>query len=170
MNYVLERKVQTSGVAPTDDSFTIIAPGKTDIDQDGRAYQDALYFFLPSPLSAFTNHWVHFRVMSPLPFALFFLEGPALVGDPDMGFTGLRQFGPPLVHHMRLKIRADTNASNFMLVDSPGMIDSPVQRSEFEKNSAFDRGYDFEGTVRWFAERADVILLFFDPDKPVSAP
>mmetsp|Transcript_57897 Transcript_57897/g.131205 ORF Transcript_57897/g.131205 Transcript_57897/m.131205 type:complete len:393 (+) Transcript_57897:559-1737(+) len=83
-----------------------------------------------------------------------------------MGFSGLRQFGPPLVHHMRLKIRADTNASNFMLVDSPGMIDSPVQRSEFEKNSAFDRGYDFEGTVRWFAERADVILLFFDPDKP----
>jgi len=30
----------------------------------------------------------------------------------------------------------------------------------------FDRGYDFEGTVKWFAERADVILLFFDPDKP----
>jgi hypothetical protein len=27
--------------------------------------------------------------------------------------------------------------------------------------------YDFEGTVKWFAERADVILLFFDPDKPV---
>ena len=23
--------------------------------------------------------------------------------------------------------------------------------------------------VRWFAERADVILLFFDPDKPVGA-
>lgn len=30
----------------------------------------------------------------------------------------------------------------------------------------FDRGYDFEGVVKWFAERADVILLFFDPDKP----
>jgi len=29
-----------------------------------------------------------------------------------------------------------------------------------------DRGYDFEGVVRWFASRADVILLFFDPDKP----
>jgi hypothetical protein len=33
-------------------------------------------------------------------------------------------------------------------------------------NSLMDRGYDFEGVVRWLAERADVILLFFDPDKP----
>ena len=55
-----------------------------------------------------------------------------------------------------------------MLVDSPGMIDSPVSKeSSFDRGSgAFDRGYDFEGTVKWFAERADVILLFFDPDKP----
>lgn len=29
-----------------------------------------------------------------------------------------------------------------------------------------DRGYDFAGVTRWLAERADVILLFFDPDKP----
>ena len=28
------------------------------------------------------------------------------------------------------------------------------------------RGYNFRGVTRWFAERADVILLFFDPDKP----
>ncbi|CAM9540310.1 unnamed protein product, partial [Heterosigma akashiwo] len=129
INHVLRKQIQTAGVAPTDDSFTIIAPGPRDIDQDG----------------------------------------PALVGDPDMGFAGLRHFGPALIHHTRLKVRTDISTQNFMMVDSPGMIDSPAF-----KVSAFDdpqemkdaRGYDFQGVVRWFAERADVILLFFDPDKP----
>lgn len=37
INYVLGRKVQTTGVAPTDDAFTIIAPGPSDRDQDGPA-------------------------------------------------------------------------------------------------------------------------------------
>ncbi len=48
INYVLGRKVQTAGVAPTDDSFTIIIPGNEDMDKNG----------------------------------------PALVGDPDLGFEG----------------------------------------------------------------------------------
>lgn len=60
---------------------------------------------------------------------------------------------------------------NIMLVDSPGMIDSPVHTDSFEDAAAAssrDRGYDFPGVIQWFSERADVILLFFDPDKPVS--
>lgn len=120
VNHIMGRNVQTAGVAPTDDCFTVIAPGPEDIDQDG----------------------------------------PALVGSPDMGFGGLRMFGPTLIHHTQLKIRKDVASSNFMLVDSPGMIDSPVSSQEM------DRGYDFKGVVKWFAERADVVLLFFDPDKP----
>jgi GTP-binding protein EngB required for normal cell division len=120
VNYVMGRTIQTAGVAPTDDCFTVIAPGPKDTDQDG----------------------------------------PALVGDPDMGFGNLRQFGPTLIHHTQLKVRKDIATSNFMLVDSPGMIDSPVSSQEM------DRGYDFKGVVKWFAERADVVLLFFDPDKP----
>ncbi|CAB1117285.1 unnamed protein product [Ectocarpus sp. CCAP 1310/34] len=137
INYVLGRNIQTAGVAPTDDSFTIIAPGPSDLDQDG----------------------------------------PALVGDPDMGFSGLRQFGPTLTHHTELKVRSGISTNSFMMVDSPGMIDSPMSRSIYERSDPdspagrgkgvdTSRGYDFEGVVRWFAERADVILLFFDPDKP----
>lgn len=60
-----------------------------------------------------------------------------------------------------------------MIVDSPGMIDSPVSSTHQQhggkgelKNNAMDRGYNFEEVVKWYAERADVILLFFDPDKP----
>ena len=139
INYVLGRPVQTAGVAPTDDCFTVIAPGPKDVDQDG----------------------------------------PALVGDPDIGFEGLRQFGPTLIHHTQLKVRNGIRNQDFMIIDSPGMIDSPVNyggmvsnnsRDRSSSNSTssaiMDRGYDFQGVVRWMAERADVVLLFFDPDKP----
>jgi len=127
INYVCQRKVQTAGVAPTDDSFTIIVPGPADVDRDG----------------------------------------PSFIGDPEMGFSGLRTFGPPLVHHTKLKIRSNTAIKNFMIVDTPGMIDSPMVRSSgLDRYAVMDRGYDFEGVCRWYAERADVILLFFDPDKP----
>lgn len=143
INYVLGRNVQTAGVAPTDDAFTIIAPGPSDIDQDG----------------------------------------PALIGDPDMGFSGLRHFGPDLIHHTQLKIRSSIATQDLMLVDSPGMIDSPVTANNRggggdaagpavtgtlrgSRQRHMDRGYDFQGVCKWFADRADVILLFFDPDKP----
>eukprot|EP00549_Striatella_unipunctata_P006770 CAMPEP_0118681054 /NCGR_PEP_ID=MMETSP0800-20121206/4721_1 /TAXON_ID=210618 ORGANISM="Striatella unipunctata, Strain CCMP2910" /NCGR_SAMPLE_ID=MMETSP0800 /ASSEMBLY_ACC=CAM_ASM_000638 /LENGTH=80 /DNA_ID=CAMNT_0006577299 /DNA_START=54 /DNA_END=293 /DNA_ORIENTATION=- len=63
INYVMGRNVQTAGVAPTDDAFTIIAPGNMDKDQDG----------------------------------------PALIGDPDLGFSNLRLFGPTLMQHTQLK-------------------------------------------------------------------
>lgn len=40
------------------------------------------------------------------------------------------------------------------------MIDSPGGNQDI-----MDRGYDFPGVVRWFASRADIVLVFFDPDK-----
>jgi hypothetical protein len=74
INYVLQRKIQKAGVAPTDDTFTVIAPGPEDADADG----------------------------------------PTLIGDPDLGFASLRQFGPTLIHHTQLKYRI--SRLNFMLV------------------------------------------------------
>jgi hypothetical protein len=151
VNYLLQRKVQAAGVAPTDDCFTVIAPGPEDADRDG----------------------------------------PSFIGDPDMGFNALKNFGPNLVHHTVLKIRSSTVVKDFMIVDTPGMIDSPrrqINDANFNQipanlsnnsiNSLYDqhlahqkhlmkveRGYDFEEVCRWYAERADVILLFFDPGK-----
>lgn len=143
INYILGRQVQNTGVAPTDDSFTVIAPGQSDADQDG----------------------------------------PSLVGDPTWGFGGLRQFGTVLINHLQLKIRGGTGVREVLLVDSPGMIDAPnapgssnssssglggygYGGSAVGKDRSRDRGYDFSGTMKWFAERADLILLFQDPAKP----
>ena len=117
-NYALGRRVQQCGVAPTDDGFTVIAPGEEDADQDG----------------------------------------PALASDPDLGFEGLQQFGPGLVQHAKLKLRTGLKATNFCLIDSPGMIDSASSHQL--------RSYDFRESIRRFAESADLILFFFDPDKP----
>lgn len=126
----MNRRIQATGVAPTDDGFTIIGPGVEDIDKNG----------------------------------------PALVGDPDLGFSGLQTFGSVLVNHTQLKIRKSLAIKDFMIVDTPGMIDSPIQHHHLHqtpsKSENMDRGYNFEGVIRWYAERADVILLFFDPDKP----
>lgn len=94
-----------------------------------------------------------------------------------MGFSGLRHFGPDLIHHTQLKIRSGIATQELMLVDSPGMIDSPVTANRDaapavagtlrgSRQRHMDRGYDFQGVCKWFADRADVILLFFDPDKP----
>ena len=131
VNYLTGRNVQTAGVAPTDDCFTIIAPGAVDRDQDGLA----------------------------------------VTTDPDLGFRGLQHFGPALQHHTKLKLRTGLECQNFMLVDSPGMIDAPAVSSALgmvnaNNDKTMDRGYDFTGVVRWYATRADIVLLFFDPDKP----
>ncbi|KAJ1639551.1 hypothetical protein T492DRAFT_623533 [Pavlovales sp. CCMP2436] len=147
INHVLGRTVQQTGVAPTDDCFTVICPGTADADRDG----------------------------------------PSFIGDPDFGFGPLRTFGPGLLNHVQLKVRSGLSVDNIMLIDSPGMIDSPQTASraasflsgtlaaqldsplsaESQQRALHtDRGYDFLGVTRWLAERADVVLLFFDPDKP----
>ena len=48
---------------------------------------------------------------------------------------------------MHLKVRADLNLDGIMMIDSPGMIDSPANQKnnwDFQTTSR-DRGYDFMG-------------------------
>jgi hypothetical protein len=118
VNHLLGSDVQTTGVAPTDDGFTIITHGTVATDRDG----------------------------------------PSVVSNPDLPYEGLRHFGDQLVSHIKLKLRPAELLRTVTLIDSPGMID--------EAKAENGRGFDFPGAVRWFAERADLVIVFFDPDKP----
>lgn len=118
INHVLGAEIQKTGLAPTDDAFTILVHGKAEEERDGQA----------------------------------------VAGNPDLPYEGLRHFGPEFLSHFRMKARPIEVLRDVTLIDSPGMIDSAREES--------GRGYDFAGAVRWFAERADVVLVFFDPDKP----
>ncbi len=86
------------------------------------------------------------------------LDGRTVVTHPQLPYRGLEQFGPAFLSHLKLKIRSSEVLRSLVLIDSPGMIDSPTQSRT--------RGYDFTGVVRHFAENADLIVFFFDPDKP----
>lgn len=118
INHLLGLEVQKTGLAPTDDAFTVLSWGASEEERDG----------------------------------------PAVASNPDLPYEPLRQFGPELLSHFRMKRRPVPLLREVSLVDSPGMIDAAKEGS--------GRGYDFPGVVRWFAERADVVLVFFDPDKP----
>lgn len=85
-------------------------------------------------------------------------DGQSLVSHPRLPYRGLERFGPGLVARLRMKVRPHSVLQSITLIDSPGMIDAP--------DANVGRGYDFVSTVRYFAEVADLILFFFDPDKP----
>ena len=85
-------------------------------------------------------------------------DGNAVVTNPRFAWGDLARFGPQLVSHLKLRLVENPELEGLALVDSPGMIDAA--------DASVDRGYEFPAVVRWFAERADVILLLFDPDKP----
>lgn len=86
------------------------------------------------------------------------LDGAAVVTNPTFPWGDLSRFGPTLLNHLKLRLRPQKALEGIALVDSPGMIDAA--------DAKVTRGYNFTGVVRWYAERADVILLLFDPDKP----
>eukprot|EP00927_Polykrikos_kofoidii_P049738 TRINITY_DN43757_c0_g1_i1.p1 TRINITY_DN43757_c0_g1~~TRINITY_DN43757_c0_g1_i1.p1 ORF type:complete len:559 (-),score=80.69 TRINITY_DN43757_c0_g1_i1:263-1939(-) len=130
INSLLGITIQETGVAPTDDGFTVLQRHKTFNEVE---------------------------------------DGPTLLGCPEnRPFKELLRFGPAFWRHLRRKRLVLPKESvmpfGLQIVDTPGMIDMPVQTSG--QRVAGGRGYNFLEVVRWFAQRADLILLLFDPDRP----
>ncbi|CAI5745610.1 unnamed protein product [Peronospora destructor] len=107
--------------------------------------------------STFINHMLNKSVQK---------TGP-LMRHAQYGFGDVeRLFGRDFVSQVELKVVAGSqllDEGGLMIVDSPGMIDPPGTSLD---RTDEDRGYDFKRVVQWFADRADVILVMFDPDKP----
>ena len=118
VNHLLDSEVQKTGMAPTDDGFTIITHGEV---------RDTL-------------------------------DGQAAASHPDLACQNLERLGPAFLSRLRIKAVPCPILRDFNLIDSPGMIDAVGISNH--------RNYDFDRGVRAFAEHADLILFFFDPDKP----
>ncbi len=86
------------------------------------------------------------------------VAGEALLSNPDLGFTELAAFGPSFARRIKMRAGPFPILERVQLVDTPGMIDSADRSSK--------REYDFDGVVAWLARRADLVVLFFDPERP----
>ena len=137
INSLVGQSEQETGLAPTDDGFTVIMRGDANVDE----------------------------------------QGPTALANPANGFSELQEFGTNFQNHFRLKIRKlPENAKlpkGMMIVDTPGMIDTPPDKitggqggADAYSMEAQARGYDFLRVTKWFAQRADSILLMFDPNNP----
>ncbi|KAG0327499.1 hypothetical protein BG004_002758 [Podila humilis] len=85
------------------------------------------------------------------------IPGNAAAVTADLPFRGLNKFGQAFLTRFQVSQSPSPILENMTLIDTPGILAGNKQRIE--------RGYDFTKTIEWFAERADLILLFFDSHK-----
>lgn len=120
INHLAGQSIQDTGVAPTDDGFTLITYGEKESSRDGRS----------------------------------------IVADPNLPYANFEQYGKDFLDHLKLKRLPLEQLKEVCLIDSPGLIDHAGSPDESS------RGYDFAAVVREFAETADLVIFFFDPEKP----
>lgn len=140
INHILGQDIQESSIAPLDDCFTLFSFGKPFNVNQNYVEQSGEGLVLNKKL----------------PFRLY--QDIYQFGTKKINFNSgsLVNVKGKFLHRVKLKYVQEKKLEEIMLVDSPGMIDSFNQQ----------RDYDFYGAVQWFSERADIILFFFDPDKP----
>jgi EH domain-containing protein 1 len=85
------------------------------------------------------------------------IPGNALVVDPKKPFRPLSKFGNAFLNRFQCSNTQSDVLKGISIVDTPGILSGEKQRT--------DRGYDFIGVLKWFAERVDSIILLFDAHK-----
>lgn len=85
------------------------------------------------------------------------IPGHALVMQSDKPFRGLASMGNNFLSKFE---GAECNTpilQNITIIDTPGVLAGEKQR--------LGRDYDFSEVIKWFAERADMIIVMFDAHK-----
>ena len=84
------------------------------------------------------------------------IPGAALCSQTDRPFTGLSPFGNNFLSRLEASELNTPILRNVTIVDTPGILSGQKQRN---------RNYDYEAVMKWFAERADLIIIMFDAHK-----
>ncbi|ORX84028.1 hypothetical protein BCR32DRAFT_291613 [Anaeromyces robustus] len=85
------------------------------------------------------------------------IPGSAAAVSTDLPFTALNRFGQAFLNKFQISQVNSPILDNITLIDTPGVLSGEKQ--------SIGRAYDYPEVAKWFAERADLILLLFDAHK-----